>query len=213
MTHYHHSLYKKIFNYSLTLFLIFLTIVPCLIISFLIKISSKGKVFFTQVRVGEDRKKFTIYKFRTMKEGSEKQIIKYRSLNEADGPVFKIKNDPRFTKIGKILSKTGLDELPQLINVFKGEMNLVGPRPLPEYEFIKLTKQQQSRNVIKPGITSLWVICGSHNLSFKDWMKLDQKYINEGNIWVDFYIIFQTILILIRTTVSYIVHNIRKFLG
>ena len=123
----------------------------------------------------------------------------YRNLNEADGPVFKIHNDPRFTGFGKILSKTGLDELPQLVNVLKGEMSMVGPRPLPVNEAKKLTKQQRIREMVKPGITSSWVTGGSHRMSFKKWMELDADYVKNATLLTDISIIGKTFLMVARS--------------
>ena len=137
-------------------------------------------------------------KFRTMKVGSEKLQNKYRSINEADGPVFKIYNDPRLTPIGKILSQTGLDEIPQLINVLKGDMSIVGPRPLPVEEAKKLTKTQKIRQLVNPGITSSWVVEGSHSLSFKKWMELDKDYVENANLTTDITISVKTFLIVFR---------------
>lgn len=124
--------------------------------------------------------------------GAEAQKRFLEHLNEAKGPVFKIKNDPRYTKFGKILANTGLDELPQLFNVLKGEMSLVGPRPLPLYEANKLSKKEKVRNSIKPGITSSWVVEGAHKLKFKDWMELDQKYVENGSFREDLRILYLT---------------------
>jgi lipopolysaccharide/colanic/teichoic acid biosynthesis glycosyltransferase len=129
---------------------------------------------------------------------AEKKQIKFKNLNEADGPVFKIRNDPRFTKFGEILSRTGLDELPQFINILKGEMSIVGPRPLPVNEAGKLTKKQKIRELVKPGITSSWVIEGSHKLSFKDWMRLDREYVKNASFAVDVSIIWNTVTLVAR---------------
>ena len=139
-----------------------------------------------------------------MKINSERMLLKYKNINEADGPVFKIKNDPRFTKIGRLLSHTGLDELPQFINVLKGNMSMVGPRPLPTFEYEKLNKKQKIRNLIKPGITSLWVINGTHNLSFSKWMYLDKIYIEEANLLLDIKILIKTTFIPIMVILNYI---------
>lgn len=204
---YHNSLSKKIIDFIFIFIFFFLVLIPFLVISFLIKLTSKGEIFFRQLRVGKNSKRFNIYKFRTMKIGSEKRRLEYKKFNEADGPVFKIRDDPRFTKVGKFLSRTGLDELPQLINVLKGEMSLVGPRPLPIYEYKKLNKEQRIRNLIKPGITSLWVIKGSHNLSFEEWMELDRKYIKEANLLMDLNIIFKTVLIPFKVIINMIFKN------
>jgi lipopolysaccharide/colanic/teichoic acid biosynthesis glycosyltransferase len=158
----------------------------------LIRLANHGPVIFKQERIGEYGKRFTMYKFRTMVIGAEKLKNKYKHLNHADGPVFKIRNDPRLTGFGKILVKTGLDELPQLINVLKGEMSIVGPRPLPVYEASQLTKAQKVRELVLPGITSSWVVSGAHNLKFPEWMRLDREYVEKANILTDVSILFKT---------------------
>lgn len=167
----------------------------------LIKIEDSGPLFFKQERMGKGKKPFVMYKIRTMVVGAEKLKKKYLHLNETDGPVFKIRNDPRYTKIGKILTRTGLDELPQLINVVKGEMALVGPRPLPGNEAIKIPKKYQKRFSVLPGITSLWVVKGSHKLSFDEWMKLDLEYAKKRNIFFDVQTLFLTGWLIIKWSV------------
>ena len=157
------------------------------------------ELFFIQERVGQNGKIFRMYKFRTMYPGAEHDQKKYLELNEADGPVFKIKNDPRFTKIGKWLARTGLDELPQIINVFKGEMSLVGPRPLPVGEEKKISKKWRlRRRSVKPGIISSWVINGGHRRSFREWMEYDIKDISNRNLLYDTVIVVKTILFFIK---------------
>ena len=128
-----------------------------------------------------------------MRMGTEKEQKNLKHLNEADGPVFKIYNDPRYTKFGKILARTGLDELPQLINVLKGEMSWVGPRPCPVYEAKKLNLTQKVRELVNPGITSSWVTSGAHKLKFSQWMKLDAEYIKTGTLATDLSILFKTV--------------------
>lgn len=157
------------------------------------------KIFFSQNRVGRDGKVFRLYKFRTMRAGAEGEQKKLQKLNEADGPVFKIRDDPRFTKIGRWLARTGLDELPQVINVLKGEMALVGPRPLPvDEEKLIPGRWRQKRRRVKPGLTSSWVVQGGHNLSFSNWMELDMKDIDNKNFVYDFVILVKTLEIVIK---------------
>ena len=136
--------------------------------------------------------------FRTMYEGADRNQKKYAHLNEADGPVFKIMDDPRFVGIGKFLARTGLDELPQLINVIRGEMSLVGPRPLPVSEAKKLTEAQKVRELVKPGMTSSWVISGAHSLSFAEWMKLDRIYVENASFLTDLSILIKTSEIVLK---------------
>lgn len=142
-------------------------------------------VFYRQKRTGLNGNPFTMYKFRTMVVDAETMQKKYARQNEADGPVFKIREDPRFTYLGKFLSHTGLDELPQLVNVVRGEMALFGPRPLPVAEAAKLTKRQQERHKIKPGIISPWIFEGYHSRPFNEWMKSDIAYAKDKSLWYD----------------------------
>ena len=195
---YHQSFPKKLFDYLLSFFGLILFSPLIAIIAALIKITSSGSPFFTQKRVGKNGSILTFIKFRTMGKFAERQKGRLLLLNEADGPVFKIRNDPRYTKIGKFLAHTGLDELPQLINVLKGEMSLVGPRPLPVSEARKIPKKYKIRESIKPGITSNWVIKGSHFLSFEEWMKLDEEYVRNASIYEDVRILFNTVTTLLQ---------------
>ena len=189
---YNFSLTKRTLDLLVSsTFLLFLSPV-FLITAVLIKLTSKGSVLFTQKRIGKDGKIFTIFKFRTMKVGAEQERSRLISKNQVDGPVFKIYDDPRYTKTGKILAHTGLDELPQLINVLRDEMSLVGPRPLPTYEAELLTKEQKVRELVKPGITSSWVVAGAHNLSFKKWMDIDRKYVINASLEEDLSVLIKT---------------------
>lgn len=169
-----------------------------LFISLIIKLTSDGSVLFFQKRSGKNGKVFKIIKFRTMISGADKFQKKYKDLNESDGPVFKIRNDPRFTTFGKILSNTGLDELPQFINVLKGDMSIVGPRPLPVEEAGKLSITQKIRESINPGITSNWVVQGSHKMKFNEWMKLDCEYVRSASFFSDISIMLQTVLLIVH---------------
>lgn len=181
-----------------TLGIIFLSPV-FLIVGLLIKLDSPGPIIFKQKRIGKDGKIFTFYKFRNMVKNAEKLKKKHLYLNEANGPVFKIKNDPRYTRIGKFLSHTGLDELSQLINILKGEMSLVGPRPLPVDEEAQIPKKWQAkRRQAKPGIACSWLLNGAHSLSFTQWMKLDLKDIKKSSFAYDLTILFKTIFLGIR---------------
>jgi len=165
-----------------------------LVIGIMIKIDSKGPVFFLQERIGLRGRKFKLYKFRTMVTNAEALLEKLVEKNEADGPVFKIKEDPRITKVGKFLRKTGLDELPQLINVLKGEMSLVGPRPPLEREVKKYKRWQLRRLSVKPGITCTWqIVPDRHNVTFDKWMELDMRYINNWNIFKDLGLFVKTV--------------------
>jgi len=148
-------------------------------ISVIILFTSGLPIVFKQTRIGKKNKPFVMYKFRTMRAGAEDQQKIYKKQNEADGPVFKIRNDPRFTRFGRFLSHTGLDELPQLWNVLKGDMSIIGPRPLPKGEADKLSHWQQERHKIKPGIVSPWILNGYHSRPFSEWMKSDIEYVKK----------------------------------
>jgi lipopolysaccharide/colanic/teichoic acid biosynthesis glycosyltransferase len=168
------------------------------VVSFLIKRSSKGPVFFKQQRVGYNGRLFNCLKFRTMVENAEELRDDLLELNEMDGPVFKIKNDPRLTKVGKILRKTSIDELPQFINVLRGDMSLVGPRPpipseVKEYELV-----DRRRLSMRPGITCLWQVNGRNSIPFEKWMELDRQYIDQWSLWLDFKILAKTIPAVLR---------------
>ncbi|MFO7932729.1 MAG: exopolysaccharide biosynthesis polyprenyl glycosylphosphotransferase [Bacteroidales bacterium] len=165
-----------------------------LILAIIIKIGSKGPVLFKQERIGLRGRKFKLYKFRTMVVDAEEQLKKIRMKNEADGPVFKIKDDPRITRVGKFLRKTGLDELPQLFNVVRGEMSLIGPRPPIESEVKQYERWQLRRLSVKPGITCSWqIIPDRHDVSFEEWMQLDLNYIDHWNLFKDISLFFKTV--------------------
>ncbi|MBW1699638.1 MAG: sugar transferase [Deltaproteobacteria bacterium] len=159
-----------------------------------IKLSSPGPIFFVQKRLGINKRKFKMIKFRTMIPDAEEKQDELEGLNETDGPVFKIKKDPRITPIGKILRKLSIDELPQLFNVFKGDMSLVGPRPLPIRDYNGFSEDWHRRRFsVRPGITCLWQVNGRCNTSFQKWMKMDMEYIDNWSLWLDFKILVQTV--------------------
>jgi exopolysaccharide biosynthesis polyprenyl glycosylphosphotransferase len=165
-----------------------------LLIAIIIKVGSKGPVFFRQERIGLRGRKFKLYKFRTMVVDAEAQLKTLRARNEADGPVFKIKDDPRITRVGRFLRKTGLDELPQLFNVVRGEMSLVGPRPPLEEEVKQYERWQLRRLSVKPGITCTWqIVPDRHDVSFEEWMELDLNYIDNWNLRKDVGLFFKTV--------------------
>jgi len=167
-----------------------------IVVGIWIKLDSKGPVFFAQKRVGQDGRRFLMYKFRSMCTDAEKQLKKLEEDNEMSGPMFKIKEDPRITKIGKFIRKTSIDELPQLINILKGEMSLVGPRPSLPKEVAQFTSFQKQRLVAKPGLTCYWQVRGRSDVSFEEWMEMDVEYLLERNTLVDIVLIFQTVGVL-----------------
>ncbi|HMO46673.1 MAG TPA: sugar transferase [Rubrivivax sp.] len=167
---------------------------PLLLIAALaIKLSSPGPVLFAQERVGMNKRLFKLYKFRSMYADAEKRRSELEHLNEMDGPVFKIKNDPRITPIGRFIRKTSIDELPQLLNVLRGQMSLVGPRPPLPAEVDQYEWLYRRRLSIKPGITCLWQISGRNEISFKQWMEMDKAYIDSWSLWLDVKILAKTI--------------------
>ena len=200
--------YKKVNNSRFYLFLkrfmdIFESILglillsPILIVvSVLIKLDSKGPVFFSQKRVGLHGKTFNMYKFRSMVVNAEEIKDKLKEQNEMSGPMFKMKNDPRITKIGKFIRKTSIDELPQLLNVLKGEMSLVGPRPSLPKEVKEFEPWMLERLEVKPGITCYWQVMGRNSIGFREWMELDVKYVHERCLSLDLKLIFKTFFVL-----------------
>ncbi len=168
-----------------------------LIVSVLIKIESPGPLIFMQERVGINKKTFKMYKFRSMVANAEELKCKLVEKNERNGPMFKMKNDPRVTRIGRFIRKTSIDELPQLINILKGEMSFVGPRPSLPDEVNQFEPWMLKRLIVRPGLTCYWQVGGRDKIDYIDWMKLDIKYVDERNIWVDLKLIFKTFFVLL----------------
>lgn len=165
-----------------------------LIVAILIKLEDpKGPIFFSQIRKGAYPTTFKMYKFRSMYVDAEERLQELMHLNEQSGPAFKIKDDPRITKVGKFIRKTSLDELPQLFNVLKGDMSLVGPRPAISREVEQYTDYQKQRLFVKPGLTCIWQVSGRNNIGFDEWVDLDIKYIKTRSLWLDIKLILLTI--------------------
>ncbi len=175
-------------------------VAPVLVASAIaIKLTSKGPVLFIQHRYGLNRRLFRMYKLRTMVADAERLQIELEDKNEASGPVFKIRADPRITPVGRFLRRTSIDELPQLINVFRGEMSLVGPRPLPTRDVHRFTEAALMRRFsVRPGLTCLWQISGRSNLNFQDWIRLDLQYIDEWSLPLDLKILLRTLPVVVR---------------
>jgi len=166
----------------------------CLVVAALIKLDSPGPVLFTQERVGQFKRRFKMYKFRSMVQDAEARLREIEHLNEAEGPNFKIKEDPRITRVGKWLRRTSIDELPQLINVLRGEMSLVGPRPMSIRDVGLFDKGiQRKRFSVRPGLTGLWQVSGRSDLSFDKWLSLDLEYIDRWSLGLDLKILMKTI--------------------
>lgn len=175
-----------------------------LIIAIAIKINDPaGPVFYTQTRVGKDGKPFKMFKFRSMVTNADELLEKLRDQNEVEGAMFKMKEDPRITKVGKFIRKYSLDELPQLLNVVGGSMSIVGPRPPLPYEVKEYTDYDRQRLMVKPGATGMWQVGGRNALSFDQMVELDLTYINERSIWLDLKIMFETVKVMIKPNAAY----------
>lgn len=165
-----------------------------LIVAIMIKVEDpKGKIIFKQERHGKNPQTFKMYKFRSMYSDAEEKLDELKEFNEQTGPVFKIKNDPRITKVGKFIRKTSIDELPQLFNVLKGDMSIVGPRPAILREVEQYNSYQMQRLLVKPGITCIWQVSGRNNIGFDEWVEMDLKYIETQSFLLDLKLILKTI--------------------
>ena len=192
----HYVYAKRFLDIVFSLFSIILLIPAFLLVAILIKIDSKGSVLFCQHRYGYKGKIFKMYKFRSMVANAPSLQKELESKNEAKGQMFKIKNDPRVTRVGRIIRKSSIDELPQLINVLKGDMSLVGPRPPILTEVDRYDPWHNLRLSVKPGITGLWQTSKRNEAVFGDMVRLDLKYIRERNFWGDIKLILKTIPLL-----------------
>ena len=174
------------------------------LVALLVKLGSPGPIFFAQERIGLNKRRFRIWKFRTMVEGADERQAELEHMNEVGGPVFKIKNDPRITRIGRFLRRFSIDELPQLFNVLKGDMSLVGPRPLPVRDVERIDVSAHKRRFsIKPGITCLWQVNGRSNIDFEHWVRLDLEYIDKWSLGLDLIILLKTIPAVVKGPGAY----------
>ncbi|MCY9027130.1 sugar transferase [Priestia megaterium] len=195
---------KRFLDIVLSLIGLIVLLPVFILVAVCIKLEDKnGPVFFSQTRVGKNQSEFTMYKFRSMVSNAEDLLENLLEQNETTGAMFKMKNDPRVTKIGSFIRKTSIDELPQLINVLKGEMSLVGPRPPLKREVEVYTPYQKQRLLIQPGCTGLWQVSGRSNIGFEDMVELDLKYIVERNIFKDILIIIKTVLLVFNKNGAY----------
>jgi|UniRef100_A0A7V6A3Y4 exopolysaccharide biosynthesis polyprenyl glycosylphosphotransferase len=195
---------KRVFDIVVSFLLIIILAPVFLCIALLIKLTSPGPVFFIQERVGLNKRRFRLIKFRTMIPDAEKQQQELEHFNEVSGPAFKIKNDPRTTPIGRFLRRTSLDEIPQLFNVLQGDMSLVGPRPLPVRDYNGFNQDWHRRRFsVRPGISCLWQISGRSNLPFTKWMRLDMEYIDRWSFWLDLKILALTLPAIIKEKGAY----------
>jgi exopolysaccharide biosynthesis polyprenyl glycosylphosphotransferase len=190
------GLAKQVIDFVATLIsLAVLAPLVLLPVALIIKLTSPGPVFFRQRRAGLNGQPFTMLKFRSMVTDAEQRKVELDALNEMTGPVFKVTNDPRVTSIGRVLRRFSIDELPQLVNVLRGEMSLVGPRPLPVDEVERFDDPSHRRRLsVKPGLTCLWQVSGRNEVrDFKEWVRLDLEYIDNWSLWLDLKILWRTI--------------------
>jgi exopolysaccharide biosynthesis polyprenyl glycosylphosphotransferase len=184
---------KALIDRAVGLVMLLMTLPLMLVISAAVKLSSRGPMLFIQERGGLHGRPFRMLKFRTMREGAERERAALLAANEMDGPVFKMAADPRVTRVGRFLRRTSMDELPQLVNVVRGDMSLVGPRPLPVVETRALAGVHRRRLSMRPGITCLWQISGRNELGFREWMALDLQYVDHWSLGLDLAILLRTL--------------------
>jgi exopolysaccharide biosynthesis polyprenyl glycosylphosphotransferase len=185
---------KRIFDFAAATLLLLIAGPALALVAIIIKLESKGPIFFVQERVGLNKRRFRMLKFRTMQRDAEARMSEIEHLNEKTGPIFKIRNDPRVTSVGRWLRRTSIDELPQLVNVLLGDMSIVGPRPLSVRDATRMELAWQKRRFsVKPGLTCLWQVSGRSNLSFDQWMQLDLEYIDRWSLGLDASILLRTI--------------------
>ena len=184
---------KRAFDLAVAGVLAVFVLPVCALVAIVIKLDSRGPVIFRQVRVGKDGELFSVWKFRTMVEDAEDLIVDLRDRNEADGPLFKLRNDPRVTRVGRFLRRSSLDELPQLVNVLRGDMSLVGPRPALPDEFFSWNQELHARLRVKPGITGMWQVSGRSDSSFEAYSRLDLYYVDNWSLITDLAILAKTV--------------------
>lgn len=195
---------KRCFDFTASLIGLILLSGFFLVLAVLIKLDDPhGKVFYSQTRLGKDGRHFQMWKFRSMVAGADKMVDKLLKKNDVEGAMFKIKDDPRITRVGRVIRKYSLDELPQLYNVLRGDMSLVGPRPPLPREVVKYTDYDRQRLTVVPGVTGLWQISGRNELGFAEMVALDIHYINNACISEDLKILFKTVLVVIHPTGAY----------
>lgn len=170
-----------------------------LITAIAVYIDDPGPVFYSNELVGKDEKKFRIFKFRSMYQNAEEISVSGYADKEEAGITFKLANDPRVTRVGKFIRRACIDELPQLVNILRGEMSFVGPRPLPPYAYAQLTEYDRQRYLVKGGLLCFWQISDRSKISFEEWMDMDIRYVNEACVWTDFSILLHTLPAVFRT--------------
>jgi lipopolysaccharide/colanic/teichoic acid biosynthesis glycosyltransferase len=189
------SMVKRLVDLVLGAIVLIATLPIWLAIAIAIKLDSRGPVFFVQERVGRNGRRFQCLKFRTMQVDAEARLEEMRRRGEVQGMVFKIRHDPRVTRVGRILRRTSLDELPQLVHVVKSEMSLVGPRPLIPSQIQEFSAENLIRLRVKPGLTCLWAVRGRSNSGFEAWMSADREYVQQQSTWLDMVILVRTVFV------------------
>ena len=202
-SHYLYHFFKRVFDVIFAILGLVLFSPVMLIIAFLIKREDKGPVFYKQVRVGKDGKFFKMYKFRSMTVNADKLLDKLKDKNDVEGPMFKMKKDPRVTKIGHFIRKHSLDELPQFFNVIKGDMSLVGPRPPLPDEVAEYSEYAKQRLYVTPGCTGLWQATKRNEVGFNEMVQLDIQYIQRASFIFDLWIIWKTVEVIVKPNGSY----------
>ena len=187
------STLKRLLDVTIALLVLLATLPIWLVIAIAVKIDSPGRAIFVQERVGLRGRRFRFYKFRSMTNGADRMKAEVRHLSEVDGPVFKVRSDPRLTKVGRLLRRTSLDELPQIINILKGEMSLVGPRPALPEEVAQYRPNDLVRLAVKPGLTCWWQVRGRSTLDFDTWMAYDREYVYGLSFLTDVRILIRTV--------------------
>ena len=194
---------KRLFDVTAAVagLLLFLPLLPFL--ALMIKLESRGPLLFRQARIGRDGRSFTCYKIRSMVQDAEDLKVRFAHLNEADGAAFKIRQDPRITRVGRFVRRSSLDEFPQLFNVLRGDMSIVGPRPQIPNEVAQYRDEHKVRLLVKPGITCLWQVSGRNDVDFEEWMRLDRQYVENRSLTLDFSILLRTLPAVIHRRGAY----------
>jgi lipopolysaccharide/colanic/teichoic acid biosynthesis glycosyltransferase len=194
---------KALFDFVASAALLVFSSPLLLLCALAVKVDSKGPVIFRQRRCGKGGKPFSMFKFRTMTEDADQKQAELKKRNDTDGPVFKMVSDPRVTRVGRLLRRTSLDELPQLVNVLRGEMSLVGPRPLAAEEMRYCPAWRDRRLSVKPGITGLWQVSGRSGSKFHDWIRHDIDYVKRQSMALDLWILAKTLVVVFRRSGAY----------
>lgn len=200
---YGYRVCKRIFDIIASVIGLIILSPVFLIVAIAIKLDDGGPVFYDQIRVGRNGKKFKMFKFRSMRVNAEDEIEKLQKHSEVDGAMFKMRNDPRVTRVGRFIRKTSIDEFPQLINVLIGQMSIVGPRPPLPREVKNYTEYDKQRLYVKPGCTGLWQVTARNSVGFQEMVNIDLDYIQNRSIWLDLKIIFKTIKVIFVPNEAY----------